>query len=104
MFNMNGIVAYAQSVRVDLQDFDENIRQFIVAVAKQAVNIANDRHEVVKHLKTIGKALPASGCKTSDKPVDFPRSFPVKEKEKKEAKSSDLSAADNDSSESPNDN
>ena len=48
---VDGNVTWTQGVSVSLQEFDEATRQFIIALAKQAISFANGHEMVLAHLK-----------------------------------------------------
>lgn len=51
MFINDGQPTWTQGVTVSLTEFDEATRQFIIALAKQAINFANGHEIVLAHLK-----------------------------------------------------
>lgn len=48
---IDGNATWTQGVSVSLQEFDEATRQFIIALAKQAISFANGHEMVLAHLK-----------------------------------------------------
>ena len=55
-YNLNGETAWSAGVNVDLSHFDEPARQFMIALAKQAINFANGHKTIEHHLSEANKA------------------------------------------------
>lgn len=51
IFIIDGESTWTQGVSVELNKFDEATRQFIIALAKQAINFANGHQMVLAQLK-----------------------------------------------------
>lgn len=55
-YNLNGEVAWSAGVNVDLSHFDEVTRQFMIGLAKQAINFANGHKTIEHHVRAANKA------------------------------------------------
>lgn len=55
-YNLNGEIAWSAGVNVDLSHFDEPARQFMIGLAKQAINFANGHKAIEHHVKAANKA------------------------------------------------
>lgn len=64
---VDGNVTWTQGVSVSLQEFDEATRQFIIALAKQAISFANGHEMVLAHLKRSKDAKATEEKAISDK-------------------------------------
>lgn len=55
-YNLNGETAWSAGIDVDLNHFDEKSRQFMIALAKQAINFANGHKTIEHHILAANKA------------------------------------------------
>lgn len=65
-FLIEGEATWTSGVSVNLQEFDESTRQFIIALAKQAINFANGHQMIMKHLTQSKTAKAAEEKAKSD--------------------------------------
>ena len=70
-FLNEGEPSWTQGVTVSLENFDESTRQFIIALAKQAINFANAHQMVFVHLKRSNGAMhPEEKPKSDEEKTD----------------------------------
>ena len=55
-YNLNGETAWSAGIDVDLNHFDEPARQFMIGLAKQAINFANGHKTVERRILAAKKA------------------------------------------------
>lgn len=66
-YNLNGEVAWSAGIDVDLNRFDEQTRQFMIGLAKQAINFANG-HKTVEQILFAAKKAEVKESNSDTKP------------------------------------